>query len=307
MLNSTSQTVSLLVPTYNRAEVIARIWPSWLALPELAEIVLVNDGSTQDYSELIKTLATACERRGKRFVYVRNLVRMGSPAAKNKGLQECTQPFVLTTDDDIDLDSRMLSQMLTTAAEHPGSLIGARVVYRKDGETCQQAHARSDREPATEYFNVEKLTVLPWLRLATPIRVPFVTAVALWPRTLFDKGLRWFEDYGGNGYREETDPQIEAQSGYGAEIWYDSAAVCYHLPPSEAYASKSGQRRGGFFWFEYWVVRNNWVFLTRHQQWLLETLGIRRRTAIFALISERFGPRRAGVLVKRIKQRLMPR
>ncbi len=304
MPNSPAAVVSLLVPTYNRADVIGRIWRSWMAQAEVAELVLVDDGSTQDYRPIVQALQAGCDAAGKRFVYLRNETRQGSPAAKNRGLQHCTQPFVLTTDDDIDLHPSMTARLLKTAAEHPNSLIGARVVYRKDGESCDDAHRRSDADTNTRYFNYDKLTVVAWLQLPEPIKVPFVTAVALWPRQLFERGLRWFEGYGGNGYREETDPQLAAQAQYGAEVWYDSHAVCYHLPPSQAYAQQSGQRRGGFFWFEYWVLRNNWVFLQRYAAWLKSTWNLSRWTALRELLQERFGPRRAGVLLRRVAARL---
>ena len=288
-------TVSLLVPTYNRAEVIAHIWKSWLAQPEVVQLVLVDDGSTQDYRPLLTVLAAACAERGVTLTYLRNDERQGSPAAKNRGIEHCTGEYVLTTDDDIELNADMTHQLLEFTRQHPNAVAGARVVYRRNDEDNAAALARSNGD-ARAYFRLPHLTLTPWVDTGAPLRTPFVTAVALWPRRYFKQGLRYFTEYGGNGYREETDPQLTVQHCYGAEVWYVPQACCYHLPPRLAYASASGQRRGGRLWFEYWVLRNNVTFLGRHAAYLRNTWNVSYGQALLALLGERFGPQRFKAL-----------
>ncbi len=294
-------TVSLLVPTYNRADVIERIWESWFALRGLTQLVLIDDGSTQDYTQLVATLRAAAAPKGIDVVYLKRNVRAGSPDAKNVGLALCTGDYVLTTDDDITLAPDMAEQLIAAAhAQGPNAVIGARVVYRTDGESEEEALMRS-RQDSSPYFSARGLTLVPWAEHAGLVRTPFVTAVALWPRHLFERGLRYFTNYGGNGYREETDPQLTAQSEYGATVWYCAQAICYHLPPSQAYGQKSGQRRGGLLWYEFWVMKNNITFLARHGKWLKKTWGLSPLGTFIGLANDRFGLKRWATLARKLK------
>jgi glycosyltransferase involved in cell wall biosynthesis len=291
-VNTPNSTVSLLVPTYNRLHALDRIWESWLAQPEIREIVLVDDGSTQDYAPFVAKLEAAALPTGVRVSYVRNTTRRGAPAARNVGIAECTGGFVLTTDDDIQLAPGMVGQLLEFAARNSGpAIVGARVIYPKDGEPHTAAKSRSDADTGA-YYRLPELLLTPWLNPNVNLRAPTVTAVALWPRKLFDQGLRWHEGYGGNGYREETDPQLVAQAVFGAEVWYVPAAECYHLPPAQAYIGASGQRRGGLLWFEYWVQRNNLLFWWRHGAYLSKHWGASRLRGVASLALTRVNPRR---------------
>lgn len=296
----TLPTISLLIPTYNRADVIERIWESWFALQGVTQIVLVDDGSDQDYCALVRKLEAHAQQCGIAFVYLKRSSRDGSPVAKNEGLAQCTGDYIITTDDDITLASDMALELLKqAAAKGPRAIIGARVVYRRNGESEQDALVRSQQD-TSGYFNPAGLTIVPWAEHKIAIRTPFVTAVAMWPAVLFKEGLRYFVDYGGNGYREETDPQLTAQSQFQATIWYWAGAICYHLPPNQAYGQKSGQRRGGLLWYEYWVIRNNWTFLRRHHAWLKREWNVSAVTTFLGLINQRVGYPRVKALLKKL-------
>lgn len=296
--------ISLLIPSFNRAEVIKHVWQSWLEQEYVAQVVLIDDGSTEDYAPLLAFLKPQFAERGVELTYLRNEERIGSPASKNKGLAVCTGSHILTTDDDIILAKGMCQRLWAFSRVHPNDVIGARIVYLKDDETVEQSLKKADSD-TRPYCNTDTMTLTPWV--LTPneeaVKVPFVTAVALWPRKLFDQGLRYFEAYGGNGYREETDPQITAQSRYGAQVWYLPTALCYHLPPHLAYSAAGGQRRGGMLWFEYWVLKNNFVFFKRHGEFLKRCWGISTGRATRALLAERFSTRRLKLLLKKVAGR----
>lgn len=286
------RTVTLLVPSYNRLHALELIWQSWLDQPAIREIVLVDDGSTQDYAPFVTKLCAAALPAGVRVTYVRSETRRGAPAARNLGLRECHGDHILTTDDDIRLAPRMVEHLLALgAAARTPVIAGARVIYPRDGEAYLDAKSRSDADTGA-YFRLPELLLTPWLNPGRHLRTPTVTAVALWPRELFERGLRWHEGYGGNGYREETDPQLTAQATYGAKVWYVPAAECYHLPPAQAYIGASGQRRGGLLWFEYWVLRNNLLFWWRHGAYLSRHWGASRLLGVLSLAATRVDPRR---------------
>jgi len=291
-------TLTILVPTNDRPEVLRSVWPTWLQQEGLTQVVVVDDGSEVDYSGVFDELSRACAARGVEFRAIRLVTRRGAPVARNAGLPHCKGEDVLTTDDDILLGPDMVSRCREARRElPPQSVCGPRVVYLRDDETEAAAEARS-RADRRSYFDPATLTLVPWVTGSRPLQVPFVTAVALWPRSLFDRGLRYFEGYGGNGYREETDPQLRAQAEYGATVHFVPTATVYHLPPRLAYARKSGQRRMGLLAFEWHVLANNARFLRRHGALLRARFEIRALSAWFALLRTRISPLRAVALVR---------
>ncbi len=283
------QRLAIVVPTYNRPKVLQLVWRSWLEQQGLEEIIVINDGSESDYSAVFSEIAEACSARQIRFKVLTMAQRAGAPAARNVGIAESNSNEILTTDDDIILAPDMVEACRDgkQGMEGHGVIIGARVIYVKDGETVEQAKARADGDEEP-YFCPSTLTIRPWARGSGEIQqLPFVSAVALWPRALFQAGLRYFEGYGGNGYREETDPQIVAQKRFSARVYLAPDAVCYHLSPSQAYSEKSGQRRGGPVWFEWWVLKNNIKFYRRHHAWLKERHSVWPLMALFSLTANR--------------------
>lgn len=225
-------TLTLLAPTHDRPEVLARVWPSWLRQDGISEIVIVNDGSKRVYDRVFADIASACEARNVTLKVIKTPKRLGAPAAKNAGLSECTCDEILTTDDDIELPDDMVAKCRKDRPSVNGPvLVGPRVVYLRDGETHAAAleRARQEKQP---FFDMKKLILCAWAHPGAVTEYPFVTAVALWPAELFRQGLRFHEGYGGNGYREETDPQLMAAQKFGAKVYLIPDAHCFHLPPA---------------------------------------------------------------------------
>jgi glycosyltransferase involved in cell wall biosynthesis len=292
--------LTILVPTHDRAPVLARVWHTWLAQSGIVQVVIVDDGSRMDYASVFAELRAACEARAIELVVVRLEQRVGAPAARNAGLVRCTGDEILTTDDDILLGEGMVEACRRQRPESAGPVIvGSRVIYLRDDESHEAADARSRCDPRA-YFRREDLTLVPWVDPGRPIDVPFVTAIALWPRVLFDRGLRYCEAYGGNGFREETDPQIAAQTGFGARVVLANEARAFHLPLSLAYAQGGGQRRHGRMWFEAWALRNNLRFVRRHARYLRERIARPPLACAASLAWSRLGwPRWRGLLERR--------
>jgi len=293
--------LSILAPTHNRPDVLAKVWPTWLMQEGLSEIVVVDDGSTNDYTAVFSQLADACARHGILLKIVRLHRRKGAPAAKNAGLGQCTSDEILTTDDDVLLTCNLVAQCRKERPSNmPHVICGPRVIYLELGESQEDARLRADRETAA-YFNYRKLTVTPWANPKRVTRYPFITAIALWPRSLFDSGLRYFENYGGNGFREETDPQIRAQVDFNAQVYLIPSAECFHLPASVAYANRGGQRRGGHLWFEFWVLVNNGKFIARYQTELRSRFEIRPWSTWVLLALSRFSPHRVARFANKLR------
>lgn len=107
--------VSIVLPTYNRAELLSRAVESCLtqSFREL-ELIVVDDGSTDETASTARKLAEGDAR-------VRFLSRPngGLPAALNTGFFEATGDFFTWTSDDNRYHPTAISAMVTELERHP--------------------------------------------------------------------------------------------------------------------------------------------------------------------------------------------
>ncbi|MFC7068748.1 glycosyltransferase family 2 protein [Halobaculum lipolyticum] len=112
--------VSVVVPAYQRGDMVGRAIDSALAQTvEDVEVVVVDDGSTDD----TETVVTAYE--DDRVRYVAHERNRGVSAARNTGLAAATGEYVAFLDSDDEWLPRKLDRQLTTLAERGEGWVGA--------------------------------------------------------------------------------------------------------------------------------------------------------------------------------------
>lgn len=114
----TEPLVSVVIPTYNRAAIVVRALETVFAQREdNLQVIVVDDASTDDTETRIR------RAYGDRVQYVRNDVRRGPGAARNRGLELATGPYVAFLDsDDLWLEEKLQRQVALVAR-------GADIVY----------------------------------------------------------------------------------------------------------------------------------------------------------------------------------
>jgi glycosyltransferase involved in cell wall biosynthesis len=102
-------TVSIIVPTYNRRDLLPRALDSIVAQTFSDwEIVLVDDGSNDGTDDLAAEYAAGL---GDRLVYLRQ-DNLGSSAARNRGIEACRGRFVAFLDSDDEFVPHKLDRQL---------------------------------------------------------------------------------------------------------------------------------------------------------------------------------------------------
>ena len=142
----THQTLSLLVPMYNEAEVIPQFFPSIkAALSKLDiewEIVCVDDGSSDNTAELIKA-AIAKEPRIKLVSLSRNF---GKESAMTAALDYASGDAVIPIDADLQDPPEIIAQMLDKWRA------GASIVYAK--RSSRQTDTLLKRQTAHWFYSI---------------------------------------------------------------------------------------------------------------------------------------------------------
>jgi glycosyltransferase involved in cell wall biosynthesis len=251
-------TISLVVPTYNRAAALRANLDLMVGLEGVSEVVIVDDGSDDDTAEVCAQFAA-----DPRLKLVRHEHNRGVAQARNTGVDAASGDWILFGEDDCRFPADYAQALHREALRHDADIVGAPLLHldATDAQVPAIAAAwpRSSRLPG-----LDDVDVFP----ERPVVTPFLPARALVRRAVFDK-VRFYEDFESNGYREETDFFVQAaRSGFTGLLTAET--YCYQLG-----TWKGGQHHSSTLRYEYWTIRNNWRFLKRHGRWLAQQGYIR--------------------------------
>lgn len=121
---------SVIIPTYNRAATLGRAIESVLFQTYSAwEILVVDDGSTDDTPELIKSFST---------VRYYNQENKGVSSARNKGAELATGDWLIFLDSDDELLSNALLEFSKSINQHSDSavVLGGYFLNKNGSEQC---------------------------------------------------------------------------------------------------------------------------------------------------------------------------
>lgn len=102
-------TVSVIIPTYNRAHLVGRATQSVLNQTyKDFELIIVDDGSTDNTKDIIREF----RKKDKRIKYIRHEKNRGGSAARNTGIKATRGEYIAFQDSDDEWLSEKLEQQM---------------------------------------------------------------------------------------------------------------------------------------------------------------------------------------------------
>lgn len=264
-LSEDNKIISIIIPTYNRSELLKQTLPFYLKQKHLKELIIVDDGSCDRADSIVNDFM----RDTGLIKYIKLPDRRGVAAARNAGIKEASGEYILFGEDDIIFCDDYSEQLLKCINRNGASLISGRIIYMNKGEDAAQALKRADSYTGP-LIDGRLLFLYAWKKISQDTEMPFIQGCFMARREVFQR-CKFDENYGGNGWREETDFQVEAAK-LGHRIYLCPHTVCFHLPREKD--DRGGQWSMGALAFSWWAIKNNSYFLNKHYGFLKETMNI---------------------------------
>jgi glycosyltransferase involved in cell wall biosynthesis len=148
--------VSAIIPTYNNEDTIERALKSVYAqtYPNMTEVIVVDDGSTDCTAEVVKT-----KFPDARYVYQENA---GPGAARNHGVRLASGHYIAFLDADDEWLPSKLAKQMEVLAHHPGaSVVGTGLERLNEGDSWSSSNsARSGVKTCTFHASVRSIQVV---------------------------------------------------------------------------------------------------------------------------------------------------
>lgn len=255
--------VSIVIPTYNRGNILPKTIPTYIQ-PGVGEVILVDDCSSDNTREVVESLQAVYPE----IKYIRLDENRKQSFAKNQGIKHASMPYIYFGDDDSILVEGSIQTLLCNFKYLSADIVGAKALYMCNLSEMDDIVSYVKKhdiytDNLKDLFDLDNLKVNFTLSLKEPVEVPFTQASFLIRKAFAEKVL-YDDTYLGNAYREETDFLVRA-SQMGAKIYYQSKAVQVNLPRC---ICTGGAHSGGRLNWYISTIKNNWKFLKKNYPYL---------------------------------------
>ena len=268
--------ITVVIPTKDRVDYLRRTLPAFLAQPEVREVIVIIDGSSDGTAEF---LAEYC-RTHPAVRVVDNGVNRGIPFSRNRGIDEATSEYIFMAEDDLELTEGFFATLSAHMAELGADVMCGRNIFRRDTETAEESIARTNALRGS-YVNMRSIEIETSMNIGADQVEPIIASPML-ARTALFREVRYDERFLVNFWREETDFQLSARER-GYVLGCCPHAVCFNFDIANdrgGVHATHGWRR------ERWVVINNWRFITKHSDFIAQNFEMgnqRVHIVVFAL------------------------
>jgi len=251
--------VSIILPTYNRAELLEGIVGSVLAQTfNNWELIISDDGSGDNTPQVVKDMID----KDNRIRYNKNLQNQGLPKNRNIGISLAKNELILFVEDDLILDELCLEVLVRTYAHlknknKPVGCVAPRLItnfLNNPRTNITNKNIFISRFNKMTGLRVDNFSII----LPDIMETNNVHACSLYPKgVLLEVGCYEENDYKGTYAYEEVDLNCKIRMK-GYKLYFDSKAVAYHIM-----AKKGGCRVSSQLIRDYYYFRNHIIFLKK--------------------------------------------
>jgi GT2 family glycosyltransferase len=259
--------ISVIVPSKDRLRHLKRFLPLYLREKEVAEVIVVVDGSTDGSIEYLQKLSA----EEPRFRVLDNGINRGIPYTKNRGIDAASSDYIFIAEDDLEITPGFFKTLLTHLERSNADIICGRNIFRYETESAKKAIARTDKIHGP-VINKKTIEINTSARLPEDIIQNIIAAPMLAKRSIFNS-VRFDERYKVNFWREETDFQFSAQEA-GYRLMSCPHAICYNYMIEN---DRSGVHTTVGLRRTKWIIINNWHFINKHHQFIAGNFEIGNR------------------------------
>lgn len=128
--------ITIIIPVYNTAKYLKRCLDSIISQEISKEIILIDDGSTDDLSPQI------CDKYSKEYSFIKTIhtKNQGPASAKNVGINAATGDYIAFFDSDDKLSDDMLIQMIDYAKQNNAEIVCCN--FKQIDTTGKQAYRK---------------------------------------------------------------------------------------------------------------------------------------------------------------------
>jgi len=134
--------LSVVVPAYNEENTLATVVRKLIQLPELLEVVIVDDCSKDQTPEIARQLSAEYQQ----VKVVRHAVNSGKTEALKTGFQHTTGEIVIAQDADLEYDPTEIPALIQPIIDgHADVVYGSRFLVRKTSRVLYFYHYLANR------------------------------------------------------------------------------------------------------------------------------------------------------------------
>ena len=245
-----NKTVSVVIPSFNRAHVLNDTIPSYFQ-DNVIEVIVVNDASTDNTKSVLSILKSKYQN----LVTVDNDINIKQTGSKNKGIEIARGDYIFFGDDDSILQPNAINLLMSQLDKY--DVAGCRALYMIDSDQSIDECIRRHDKFGKFTCDLDMLSFEYKARLSHPVACNYTHACFM-TRTDLARAHKFNTAYIGNAYREETDYLLSCYND-GATAVFVSDAVIVNLPPR--LAAGGGARGKSKIMYQWYSFYNNWLFL----------------------------------------------
>lgn len=221
------ETVSVIIPSYNRAHILPRTIPTYVQ-DHVCEIIIVDDNSSDNTEGVVREI----QKDIPIVRYYKSQKKILQTGAKNKGIELAKGDYCYFGDDDSILKPGSIEHLLKTASVKKNSIIGARHIYLKPEDNIEemlQDKIVHEDDNLLGFIDRETIKINTYRKYPHPIEVPFCQSCFMLP-TSVARQQKYCEQYVGTCNREETDYIMQVCINFGYKVVLDNEALSLDLP-----------------------------------------------------------------------------